>query len=61
MVMFVVIGAAVLAIVAVVWSDMAQRAVDDIDPAEIAAMRDILEAQRLAIDAVCTKTPELWR
>ena len=31
--MFVVIGAAVLAIVAVVWSDMAQRAADDVDPA----------------------------
>jgi len=33
MVMFVVIGAAVLAIVAVVWSDMAQRAADEVDPA----------------------------
>ena len=31
--MFVVIGAAVLAIVVVVWSDMAQRAADDVDPA----------------------------
>ena len=33
MVMFVVIGAALLAIVAVVWSDMAQRAADEVDPA----------------------------
>ena len=33
MVMIVVIGAAVLAIVAVIWSDLAQRAADEVDPA----------------------------
>ena len=31
------------------------------DPAEIAAMRSLIECENIQPDAVCTKTPELWR
>ena len=61
MVMFVVIGAAVLAIVAVVWSDMAQRAADDIDPAiEQRALRfETLAATAADLQAVLGREPSV--
>lgn len=31
------------------------------DPAEIAAMRRLLDERGIAVDAVCSKTPDLWR
>ena len=61
MVMFVVIGAAVLAIVAVVWSDMAQRSADDIDPAiEQRALRfETLAATAADLQAVLGREPSV--
>jgi len=61
MVMFVVIGAAVLAIVAVVWSDLAQRAADDIDPAiEQRALRfEALAATAADLQAVLGREPSV--
>jgi len=29
-------------------------------PKEIADMRELMRNENIAIDAVCTKTPELW-
>ena len=59
MVMFVVIGVAVLAIVAVVWSDRAQRVADDIDPAiEKRALRfEILAATAADLQVVLGREP----
>ena len=59
--MFVVIGAAVLAIVAVVWSDMAQRVADDIDPAiEQRALRfETLAATAADLEAVLGREPSV--
>jgi hypothetical protein len=61
MVMFVVIGVAVLAIVAVVWSDMAQRSAADIDPAiEQRALRfETLAATAADLQAVLGREPSV--
>ena len=61
MVMFVVIGVAVLAIVAVVWSDVAQRAADDIDPAiDQRALRfETLAATAADLQAVLGREPSV--
>jgi hypothetical protein len=61
MVILVVIGAAVLAILAVVWSDMAQRAADDIDPAiEQRALRfETLAATAADLQAVLGREPSV--
>ena len=61
MVMFVVIGVAVLAIVAVVWSDMAQRSADDVDPAiEQRALRfEALAATAADLEAVLGREPSV--
>jgi hypothetical protein len=61
MMMFVVIGAAVLAIVAVVWSDMAQRVADDIDPAiEQRALRfETLAATAADLQVVLGREPSV--
>ena len=61
MVILIVIGAAVLAILAVVWSDMAQRAADDIDPAiEQRALRfETLAATAADLQAVLGREPSV--
>lgn len=61
MVMFVVIGVAVLAIVAVIWSDMAQRSAADIDPAiEQRALRfETLAATAADLQAVLGREPSV--
>ncbi|MGB5381904.1 MAG: hypothetical protein WBO25_13005 [Acidimicrobiia bacterium] len=59
--MFVVIGVAVLAIVAVIWSDMAQRSAADIDPAiEQRALRfETLAATAADLQAVLGREPSV--
>ena len=61
MVILIVIGAVVLAILAVVWSDMAQRAADDIDPAmEQRALRfETLAATAADLQAVLGREPSV--
>ena len=61
MTIFVVVGVAVLAIVAVVWSDMAQRAADDIDPViDRRALRfETLAATAADLEAVLGREPSV--